>query len=129
MNDVSVFRRRLARAGLKILFWIAKNISPTPNRFDIIVAGGCCGKLLAQFANENVDDFEFWLVHAPIEVVEEHFLRQCCALAQAEQFEHAVFFAGEVQALAADFDRFGVQVDRKLASLNSGLCVAFRTIA
>ena len=45
-------------------------------------------------------DLELGLVHAAIEVVEEHLLGQRRALAQAQKLEDAVFLGGQVQRLS-----------------------------
>jgi hypothetical protein len=55
---------------------------------------------LAQLADEDVDDLQLGLVHAAIEVVQEHFLGQRRALAEREQLQHLVFLAGQVDAVA-----------------------------
>jgi hypothetical protein len=83
-------------------------------------------ELLAQLADEDVDDLQFRLVHAAIEMVQEHFLGQRRALAQREQLEHLVFLAGQVHALAADFDGLGVEVDLQIAGRDDRLSMAFR---
>ena len=51
-------------------------------------------ELLAQLADEDVDDLHFRLVHAAIEVVEERLLGQHHSLAQDQQFKDRVFLAG-----------------------------------
>ncbi len=45
-------------------------------------------------------------------------------LRKREQLEHLVFFAGQVHALAADFDRLGVEVDDEVAGVDDRLGVA-----
>ena len=57
-------------------------------------------------------------------MIEEHLLGERGALAQREQLEHLIFFAGEVHALAADFDRLGVEVDDEVAGVDDRLRVA-----
>ena len=89
-----------------------------------MLAAGRRQQLLAQLANEDVDDLELGFVHAAIEVVEEHFLGERRAFAQAQELEHLVFFAGQVNALAVDFDGLGVEVDAQIAGLDDGLRVA-----
>ena len=59
---------RLGRIG------IAQDISTPPDRLDVVLAARGFGELLAKLADENVDDLQFGLVHATIEVVEEHLL-------------------------------------------------------
>src|ERR1700733_11994726 len=55
---------------------IAQHVAAAPHGLDVIVAVGRGGELLAQLADEDVDDLELGLVHAAIKVVEEHLLRQ-----------------------------------------------------
>src|SRR6185503_2323386 len=64
---------------------IAKHIAAAPDGLDIIGSAAGEGELLAKLADEHVDDLEFRLVHAAIEMVEEHFLGQCRALAEREE--------------------------------------------
>jgi NADPH:quinone reductase-like Zn-dependent oxidoreductase len=60
---------------------LAKYITATPHRFDVMIAAARPGKLLAQFANENIHDLELRLAHIAIDVVEQHFLRDNGTLA------------------------------------------------
>ena len=48
-------------------------------------------------ATPDIDDFKLGLVHPAIEMVQEHLLCYRRTLAQAEQFENAVFFAGQMR--------------------------------
>jgi hypothetical protein len=105
---------------------VAQNISPAPNGFEKILAARDFGEFLTQIADENVNDLELWLVHATISVVVEYFLGQRRALAQAQQLQHLIFFAGQVHATALNLDRFGIQVHGDAASLESRLRVTFR---
>ncbi|PAV69736.1 hypothetical protein WR25_06800 [Diploscapter pachys] len=84
-------------------------------------------ELLAQLADEDVDDLEFGFVHAAIQVVQKHFLGQRGALAQAEQLEHRIFLAGQMHARAIDLDRLGVEIDGELAGADDRLRMALRT--
>src|ERR1700722_14696715 len=72
----------------------------------------------------DVDDLQLRLVHAAIEMIEEHLLGQRRALAQREQLEHLVFLAGQMHARAVDFDRLGVEVDHEIAGLDDRLGMA-----
>ena len=83
-------------------------------------------ELLAQFADEYINDFDFRLIHAAIEVVKEHFFCERHAFAQAEQFKDLVFFAGQVNRHAAGFDRFAFKVDGDIAGGDDGLAKAAR---
>jgi hypothetical protein len=65
-------------------------------------------ELLAQFADKDINNLEFGLVHPALEVVEEHLFRQRGTLAQAEQFENPILLAGEVHRLILDRDDAGV---------------------
>src|SRR5262245_43162653 len=51
---------------------LAQHIAAAPHRLDVVLAvgGGC--ELLAQLADEDVDDLQFRLVHTAIEMIEEH---------------------------------------------------------
>ena len=63
---------------------------------------GRLGELLAQLADEDIDDFELWLVHSAIKMVEKHLFRQRGALTQAKQLENTVFFPSQVNRLILD---------------------------
>ena len=76
-------------SGLEELFvadygWrrFAQNVAAAPDGFDEILALGSRCKFLAQLADKHVDDFQFRLIHAAIQVVEEHFLGERCAFAE-----------------------------------------------
>ena len=84
------------------------------------------GQLLPELADEDVDDLQLGLVHATVEVVEEHLLRQRRPLAQGEELEDLVFLAGEVDRLAVDLDRLRVEVHRRLSGGDRGLRVTLR---
>src|SRR3984957_17057907 len=83
---------------------IAQHIATAPDGLNVIVAIGCGREFFAQLADEDVDDLELGLVHAAIEMIEEHLLGERRALPQREQLEHLIFFAGQVNAAAIDFD-------------------------
>src|SRR3546814_11191782 len=68
----------------------------------------------------DVDDLHLGLVHAAVEMVQEHLLGQGRALAQGEQFEDRVFLAGQVQCLLVDLRRAAVQVDRQADGTDDG---------
>src|SRR5215470_5974191 len=67
-------RRSSGFDGSELLRRIAQRVAASPYRFDIVFASGRLAQLLAQLAHENVDDLRLRLVHAAIEVVEEHLL-------------------------------------------------------
>src|SRR3982074_758930 len=103
---------------------LAQHVAAAPDGFDEVAALGSVGELLAQLADEDVDDLQFGLVHAAIEMVEEHFLGEGGALAEREQLQHLVFLARQMHALAADLDRLGVEIDHEIAGLDHRLGVA-----
>src|SRR3546814_8330532 len=90
--------------------WIAQHIAAAPYGLDIIVAATGEGKLLAKLANEDVDDLQLRLVHAAIEMVEEHFLRERGALAEREKLQHRIFLAGQMHPGTVDLNRLGIEV-------------------
>src|SRR5262245_21333632 len=80
--------------GSLVLGWVAQHIATSPNRLDIaVLLASCFLELLAQLADEDVDDLQLGLVHATVEMIEEHLLGQCRALAQRKQLQHLVLFA------------------------------------
>ncbi len=120
-------RGKPVRSGGNALFLLvrlAQHVAAAPHSLDEVAALGGVGELLAQLADEDVDDLQLGLVHAAIEVVEEHFLGEGGSLAEREQLQHLVFLARQMHALAADFDRLGVEVDDEVAGLDHRLGVA-----
>src|ERR1700704_1554789 len=118
------------RSGGNALFdlvRLAQHIAAAPHGLDEVAPLGGVGELLAQLADEDVDDLQFRLVHATIEMVEEHFLGEGSALAEREQLQHLVFLASQMHALAADLDRLGVEIDHEIAGLDHRLRVALGT--
>src|SRR5919107_4662478 len=55
---------------------LAQHVAAAPDRLDVVLALAGVGELLAQLADEDVDDLQLGLVHAAVEMVEEHLLRQ-----------------------------------------------------
>src|SRR5262249_19730507 len=96
-----------------------------PHRLYVVLAARSVGEYLAQLADEDVDDFELRLVHAAVEVVEEHLLGERRALAQAQELQHLVLLAGEMHARAVHFNRLGIEIDHEIAGLDHRLGVAF----
>src|SRR5271168_2911051 len=94
---------------------LAQDVAAAPYRLDEVAAAGGRRKLLAQLADEHVDDLEFGLVHPAVEMVEEHFLGQRRALAQREQLEHLIFLAGQMHARAVDLDGLLIEIDDEVA--------------
>src|SRR3989344_2044756 len=101
----------------------AQHVAAAPHRLDVVLAAGVV-ELLAQLADEHVNDLELGLIHAAVEMIEEHLLGQRSALAQAQQFEHLVFLAGQMNTLAAVHRRrVGVEIDDEVARLDDRLRV------
>src|SRR5216684_1394938 len=115
------------RNALFDLVRFAQHVAAAPHGFDEVAAFGGVGELLAQLADEDVDDLQFGLIHAAIEMVEEHFLGQGGTLAEREQLQHLVFLAGQMDALASDLDGLGVEIDHEIAGLDHRLGVALGT--
>src|SRR5262249_5086716 len=114
----------LLRSRCALLARVAQHVAPAPHGLDVAVAAGRGLQLVAELADEHVDDLELGLVHAAVEVVEEHFLRQRRALAQRQQLEDAVLLASQMQRLALDLDHARVEIDRELAGLDDRVGVA-----
>ena len=123
------FRSRLCLFGLRrnsglFLGRLAQHVAAAPHRLDVVLAVGGVRELLAQLADEHVDDLELGLVHAAVEMVEEHLLGERRALAEREQLQHLIFLAGQVHAGAAHFDGLLVEVDGEVAGVDDRLGVA-----
>src|SRR5665647_3304140 len=82
--------------------WLAQYVAPAPHRFDVVLAVRCAAELLAQLANENVDDLDLRLVHATVELGEEHFVGDRRPLAEVQELQHLVLLAGEVHVNPVD---------------------------
>src|SRR5215203_2682720 len=71
-------RKQLGDGGLRLrlarLVGIPQHIAAAPYRLDVIGAAASKAQLLAQLTDEDVDDLEFGLVHAAIQMIEEHLL-------------------------------------------------------
>src|SRR5687768_10041869 len=100
---------RSGRDGL-VVAGIAQHVAAPPDGLDVVPTAGRRLQLLAQLADEHVDDLELGLVHAAVQMIEEHLLGQRRALAQREQLEHLVLLARQMHALALHLDRLGVEV-------------------
>src|SRR4051794_9095727 len=74
---------------------LTDHVAASPHRADQ-VAGTGRRQLLAQLADEHVDDLHLRLVHAAIEMIEERLLGQHHPLAQHQQLKDRVFFAGQM---------------------------------
>src|SRR3954453_14809026 len=106
---------------------LAQHVAAAPHGLDEVAAFRGIRELLAELAGEDVDDLQLGLVHAAIEVVEEHFFGKGRALAEREQLQHLVFLARQMHALAADLDRLGVEIAHEIAGLDYRLSVALGT--
>src|SRR5215471_19708137 len=114
-------RSALRRNARLVVRRLAQHIAAAPDGLDVVLAVRRVGELLAQLADEHVDDLELRLVHAAVEMVEEHLLGERRAFAQGEQLEHLVFFAGEMHARAVDLDGLGIEIDDEIAGLDDRL--------
>src|ERR1035437_6375960 len=107
-----------------VLVRLMQQVALAPHRFDVVLAVRRAGELLAQLADENVDDLELGLVHATVELAEEHFLGDRRALAQTQEFQHLVLLAGQMHTLAAHLHHLRVELNDEIAGLDDGLGVA-----
>jgi len=57
-----------------LLIRLAKRIASAPDRLNVVYAA-CLAELFAELADEHVDDLLVRLVHAALELVEEHLFR------------------------------------------------------
>src|SRR5580700_2882162 len=64
-------------------FGVAQRVTAAPYGLDVILAVCGLDELLAQLADEHVDDLQLGLVHPTVEMIEHHFLGQRCPLAEA----------------------------------------------
>jgi hypothetical protein len=64
-----------------ILGRFAQHLATAPHGLDVVLAVRGAGQLLAQLADEDVDDLDLRLVHAAVEIVKKHLLGECRALA------------------------------------------------
>src|ERR1700688_722353 len=72
-------RRALGRTcsggnSLLDLVRLAQHVAAAPHGLDEVAAFGGVGEILAQLADEDVDDLQFRLLHAALERVEDNFL-------------------------------------------------------
>ena len=51
---------------------------------------------------EDIDNFHFRLIHAAIKMVEKTLFRHDAALTQAQQFQHLIFFRGQIHPCVAN---------------------------
>src|SRR3546814_12964026 len=61
----------LCRGGLLLFQRVPQDIPTAPYGFDVVLAAGRQRELLAQLADEDVDDLEFRLIHSAVEMIEE----------------------------------------------------------
>ena len=105
---------------------ISQDVTPAPDRLDVMPSTGCRLQFLAQLADKHVDDFQFGLVHAAVEMIEEHLFGERRPLPQGKQLEHLIFLARQMDPLAVDIHRFGVEVDPQFTSFDDRLRMALR---
>src|SRR5215216_7152942 len=108
-----------------ILARVAQHIAAPPHRLEIILTLGGVGEFLAQLADEHVNDLLLGLVHAAIEVVEKGFFGQGGALAQAQELQHLILLAGQVNLGPVDLHCSGIQIDDEIIGLDHALGMAF----
>src|SRR5688572_5113229 len=65
-----VAARAVGDHGLRV----AQDVAAAPDRLDVVLAAGGGHQLLAQLADEDVDDLYLGFIHPAIEMVEEHLL-------------------------------------------------------
>src|SRR6201987_1601122 len=63
---------------------LTQHIAAASHRLDVVVTAGCSGKLFAERANQNINDFGLGLVSSPVKVVEDHTLCKDRSFPQAE---------------------------------------------
>src|SRR5690606_17982786 len=118
-RGISVLEAKSRSAGAAHLLLdrgrVAEHVAAAPDRLDVVLAAGRLRELLAELADEDVDDLELGLVHAAVEMVEEHLLGERRPLAQRKQLEDAVLLPGEVQRLPVHLDDAAVEIDDELA--------------
>jgi hypothetical protein len=126
-NARAIFRSRGARRRAKSasgdqsfvrLAGLAQHIASAPDRLDVVAATACVRELLAQLTDEDVDDLQFRLVHAAIEMIQKHFLAERRSLAQSENFKNLIFLAGQMHPRAASLDTLLLEVDDEVADAN-----------
>ena len=94
----------------RVLPVVDHHIATAPIGFDeILDAHGL--QLLADFADEDIDDFRVRLVQPAIEMVENGFLAQDHAFPQSENFSDLILFFGQRNRFALRVDLFGIHVD------------------
>src|SRR5262245_25460557 len=89
--------------GLDLVLRVPQHIAATPDRLDIVLAPGRGGELFPQLADEHVDDLELGLVHAAIEMVQEHLLGERRALAERTQLQHQVLLVVQMLIVLLHF--------------------------
>jgi hypothetical protein len=57
-------------------------------------------------------------------MVEKYLLGDCPALAQRQEFQHPVLYAGKVGALPTDLDGLAIEVDNVIADLDDRLSMS-----
>src|SRR6185437_13523939 len=94
LRGIRAAEAALRRNPLVGLARLAQHVAAAPDGLDIVLARRRVRQLLAQLADEHVDDLELRLVHAAVEMVEEHLLGERRPFAKGEQLEHLIFLAG-----------------------------------
>jgi hypothetical protein len=99
---------------------IAHHVATAPDRADEVVRAGL-RQLLAELADEHVDDLDLGLVHAAVQMVQECLLREDHAFPESEQLEHGVFLARQMHRAAADRHVARREIQGQIADRQGGL--------
>src|SRR5712671_2614670 len=95
-----------------------QHIATAPDRLDVVLAARSVRELLAELADEHVDDLDLGLIHAAVKLIKEHLLGQRGALAEREQLQHLVFLAGQMYASAAYRGGFLVEINGEVTGID-----------
>ena len=90
-----------------------RSVTAAPHGLDVVLAVRGVGELLAQFADEDVDDLQLRLVHAAIEIIEKHLLGERGAFAQRQQLQYVI------EALAGDWRRLDERIEGLSADIET----------
>ena len=93
----------------------AQQLAASPDLFDDVYAAAGGGKLFTKLAAKHVDDIGLWLIHAAIELIEDHFLGQRRISAHRQSLEELELLRGEMKPIAAHIGVFFIYVDDELA--------------
>ena len=86
---------------------------------------GCLRQLLAQFADEDIDDLHVGFFYPAIEMAQKGLLGERRAFAQAQQLDHRVFLGGQPDRPVVDGDDVAADIDRQPAGADCRLEMPF----